>query len=120
MPTERLAVDGTRLVPLGGRLLRSRFRMMYQGTAVATVVVDGGGRLVADPEVTAPGLLDGEDDAPRLAVVESRVRAAVEALPRSARGNNDAVREAARLGLRRALTRELGKRPALDIHLVRI
>ncbi|MBI4182629.1 MAG: ribonuclease J [Proteobacteria bacterium] len=118
--TGRLAVDGNRLLPLEGRVVRSRYRLMYGGIAVATVVVDADGRLAADPLVAAPGLLDGEGDAPRLAVVAEQVGAAVEGLPRSLRRDDDALREAARVALRRALLREAGKRTMVEVHLVRV
>ena len=40
--------------------------------------------------------------------------------PRVARTNNDIVREAVRLAVRGHLKRSHGKKPLLDVHLVRV
>jgi ribonuclease J len=48
----RLALDGNRLISMGGSVLRERRVMMHNGTAVATLVVDRNGTLQADPQIS--------------------------------------------------------------------
>ncbi|HET9146476.1 MAG TPA: ribonuclease J, partial [Acetobacteraceae bacterium] len=43
--TGRLAVDGSRLIPLGGALMTARRRMLFNGVVVGSIAVDGAGRL---------------------------------------------------------------------------
>jgi ribonuclease J len=118
--TGRLCVDGPRIVPLDSEILRNRRRMVYNGSAVVTVVVDRTGRLLGDPQLTALGLLDaGHEAAEHDGVVEA-VRDAVEALPLKARQDDGIVREAARLAVRRSLKETHGKKPITDVHLVRV
>jgi ribonuclease J len=52
VPVGRLASDGKALLPLEGSALKDRRRVMYNGSAVATVVLDRQGGLAAPPAVT--------------------------------------------------------------------
>jgi ribonuclease J len=117
----RLALDGNRLVRMGGASLRNRVRMLHNGAAVATLVLNGQGRLVADPQIAAMGLFDGDPQAPDLLRdLSEQVRDAVERLPAGGRRDDDVVREAVRSAVRRSLNQSHGKKPVTDVHLVRV
>lgn len=116
--TGRLVVDGKTLLPLGGAALKSRQHMTWNGAAMATVVVDGDGRLKAPPQVTVQGL--AEDSAAVAEDLRAHVEEAVKDLPPRERRDDDALREAVRLAIRRALKAWHGKRPVTDVHVVRI
>ncbi len=118
--TGRLAVDGSRLVQMDSEIMRSRHRMLHNGSAVVTVVLDRVGRLLGDPQVSAQGLLDASLEADEHEAVVEAVREAVNALPQMARGNDDVVKEAARLAVRRHLKSSHGKKPLTEVHLVRV
>ncbi|MGE5547436.1 MAG: MBL fold metallo-hydrolase RNA specificity domain-containing protein, partial [Solirubrobacterales bacterium] len=120
VPTGRLAVDGPRLVRLDSDILRDRRRMVFNGTAVCTVVVDRTGKLVTDPQLTALGLLDAERAAEEHDAVVAAVVEAVDELPRKARLDDAVVKEAARRAVRRTLKEMLGHKPITDVHLVRV
>jgi ribonuclease J len=119
-PVGRLGLDGKALIPLDGTVMRTRHRTVWNGAAVATLVLDKAGRFKADPQVTVHGLLDPELDADRLDEVTAAVRTAVAGLPSEDRGDDDAVKEAARIALRRTLHASHGKKPVTDIHIVRV
>jgi len=119
VPSGRLGLDGKVLIPLDGSVMRTRHRSMWNGSAVATVVLDRSGRLKADPQVTVLGLLDPEIDADALDDLSAAVLAAVNALPAGDR-DDAAVREAARLAVRRSLHASRGKKPVTDVHVVRV
>jgi ribonuclease J len=118
VPTGRLVVDGKRLLPAGAEALRSRQRMTFNGAALATIVVDREGRLRAPPQVTVQGI--DEDDAGRGEELRQRVEQALAELDPSERRDDAALREAARLAVRRSLRAWHGKKPVTEIHLVRI
>ncbi len=120
VPTGRLVVDGTRLLAVGSEALRSRQRMTFNGAALATIVVDRDGRLQAPPQVTVHGLGDEEEDTALTGELRSRVAQAIEELPPRERRDDAALREAARLAVRRSLRAWHGKRPVTEVHLVRI
>jgi ribonuclease J len=115
----RWAVDGGRLLPMDGAVVRGRAKLLWNGAVVATVVIDRKGRLMADPKVSAPGLIDPDDPEDELAddLIEA-VRGAVAKQPDKA--PDGAIAEAARRAARKLVSQRLGKKPAVDVHVVRI
>lgn len=105
----RVGVDGDRLIKLDGDIIKSRTRMMWNGAVIATVVVDRKGRVMTDPQVTAPGLF--EEDDPALDEIATVVRKAVA----GAKGDG---RDAAIKAIRRWARDNLDKKPKVDVHLV--
>jgi ribonuclease J len=118
VPTGRLAVEGQRLLPIGEGALRSRQRMVFNGAAVATVVLDRSGELLADPRISAPGLV--EDGDPLVEEMMDAVEEAVRGLPAHERRIDGAVEDAARIAVRRVLRAAFGKKPVTDVHVVRV
>jgi ribonuclease J len=118
VPTGRLAVDEGRLLPLQGGVLAARKRMLFNGVVVASLAVDSAGRVLGEPQVSAPGLFDGGDLAP--AELAADVARAVTELPSAIRREDEALREATRAVLRKAVGRRLRKRPSVEVHLLRV
>src|SRR6201994_1697078 len=117
-PVGRLVLDGTRLVPLKGEVMFARRRMLFHGIRVASLAVDQAGALRGTPKLPAPGLLDPDDPDP--ARVSDDFADTLRDLPASLRRDDAALEDAARAALRRALGRKLGKRPLVDVHLIRV
>ncbi len=117
-PVGRLVLDGTRLVPLTGRVLSARRRMLFNGVVVASVAVDEAGRLRGSPRISAPGLFEAED--PENDRIAGEFAAALGDLPAPLRRNDVALVDAARAALRRAIGRRVQKRPLVDVHLLRV
>ena len=113
----RLVVDGKSLLDAKGEALKNRQRMVFNGAALATIVMDRKGNLLAPPQVTVQGLLDVAGDAVELG---SRVAQALAELSAKDLRDDDAVREAARLAVRRSLKDWHGKKPVTQVHLVRL
>ncbi len=117
----RLALDGNRLVREGGQSLKNRVRMLHNGAAVATLVLDGRGRLVAEPKVALMGLSDGDPQSQAIIdEIEDAVRTAIEGMTAGERANDDAVSNTARIAVRRRLMASHGKKPLTEVHLVRV
>ncbi|MGE5477142.1 MAG: ribonuclease J [Bacteroidales bacterium] len=120
VPTGRLAQDGPRLIRLDSEILRDRRRMVFNGSAVCTVVVDRKGKLVCEPQVTALGLLDAENFSEEHDTAVEAARDAFEGLPLSARLDDGVARETVRRAVRRTLKEMLGHKPVTTVHLVRV
>ncbi|TAN53706.1 MAG: ribonuclease J, partial [Rhodospirillales bacterium] len=120
IPTGKLAMDGGRLIRMDSTVMRNRHRMIWNGSAVVTVVVDKKGRLLADPKVSAQGLLDPETDAQLLEDAAMAVAEAIEDMPSGQRRDDAALSEAARLATRRALYERVEKKPLTEVHLIRV
>jgi ribonuclease J len=118
VPVGRLAVDGDRLLPLDGDVLAARKKMLFNGVVVASLAVDGSGRMLGQPQVSAPGLFDGTDEEP--AQIAADLARAVIELPGPTKREDGPLREAARTAVRRALGRRLRKRPSVEVHLLRV
>lgn len=115
----RLALDGNRLVAVDGELVRTRTRALWNGTVTVTVVINGDGGLAREPQISTTGLLDPGDQAVEKAARDA-ARVAVEALRAKQRADDDEVKEAVRLAVRRAFNDSVAKKPVTTVHLVRI
>ena len=116
----RLALDGSHLVPLDGGAMRARKKLMTNGIAVVTLVVGRSGKLEADPMVSLQGVVDNDTSEGLIEGAVDAVAGAFEDLGKAERRDDDAVREAARLAVRRWINAEVGKKPQTEVHLVRI
>ncbi|HKM68558.1 MAG TPA: ribonuclease J [Stellaceae bacterium] len=120
VPVGRLASDGKGLLPLGGTALKERRRLVLDGSAVATLVLDRQGRLVAPAAITVIGLVEAAAATAAAPVLSHAVERALSELPAGARRDDNAVRDAVRRTLRRAINERFGKRPLIELHLVRV
>ncbi len=117
-PVGRLALDGNRVVPLQGGVMAARRRMLFNGVVVGSLAVDATGRIMGQARVTAPGLFEPED--PETDRLGREFGAAVADLPAPLRRDNSALQDAARAALRKIVGRKLGKKPMVDVHLLRV
>ena len=118
--TGRLTFDGRQLISLEGSALHARRRMLTDGAALVTVAVDQAGKAVASPQITVNGLGDGAESDALYVHLRGLVQEAVTSMPNARRRDDEAMKEAVRVTLRRALRSRFGKRPVIDVHVVRI
>ena len=116
----RLANDGKGLLPLGGAALKDRRRVILNGSAVATLVVDRQGCLAAPPAISLIGLVEEAAESAALPLLRDAVERAFAEIAAGPRRDDDAVRNVVRRVLRRLINERFGKRPLIEIHLVRI
>lgn len=117
-----LAIEGGRIVPMDHEAILTRKRIMFNGSAVVTVVVDERGDLVAEPKITALGLLDenSELDAEYIRDAVKEIRNVVKNMPKSERQDDDVLSEAVRVAARRFFNDRFDRKPQTRVHLVRI
>lgn len=117
-----LALEGNRIVPVDNEAILTRKRMMFNGSAVVTVVLDARGNLVADPRITALGVLDetSDQDTPHLAAAEAEVAKALQNMPKHMRTNDDEVSELVRVTARRFFNERFDRKPQTRVHLIRV
>ncbi len=118
VPVGRLAVDGDRLLPLDGDLLAARKKMLFNGVVVASLAVDVSGRVLGQPQISAPGLF--EDSGAETGQIAADLARAVTEMPGALKREDGALREAARSAVRRSVGRRLRKRPTVEVHLLRV
>ena len=120
VPVGRLASDGKGLLPLDGTALKDRRRAIFNGTAVATLVLDRRGQPLAPPTISMIGVVEPAAAEAAAPALRSAVERSLDELSGGLRGDDEAVRDAARRALRRILNERFGKRPLVEIHLVRL
>jgi ribonuclease J len=119
--TGRLAVDGTELLPIGDETLRSRNRMLQNGFAILTLAIDQSGRVLDEPQLSAPGILsDSDSDLDLADDILDDVLDMISAMPPAQLRDDEALSEQARRVVRRGFRERRGKNPTTQVHLVRL
>ncbi|HWC62084.1 MAG TPA: ribonuclease J [Rhizomicrobium sp.] len=112
VPSGRIHQDGMVLVAEGEGLAKSRRAMAYAGLIAITLVLDGKGRVAADPALLIEGIP---------APVHEAVRAAVNDITRRhKRGDAEELSENVRKAARRAAQDAWGKKPVTRVTVVEI
>lgn len=122
VPHGVLAVEAGRIVHMDHEAILTRRRMMYHGSAVVTAVVDEDGNFIADPKVTALGLLDenSEIDGKHIRDVVKEIKKQVKNIPRDMRRSDEALSEEIRVMTRRFFAERFDRKPQTRVHLVRV
>jgi ribonuclease J len=115
-----LALDGGRLLKRDADTFRNRNRIVWNGVMFVTVVLNQFGEMVNDPMITAPSLFDEPDDATRLDHFAAEIGNRIDQLNDDEVLDDAAVTLAIRQALRRPVRQRLGKRPLIEVHLVRV
>lgn len=119
VPTGRLAVDGDRIVPLKGAVMSNRRRMLFNGVVVGSFAMDGAGKLLGSPKVSAPGLLD-EGEAGARQEVEAEFEMLLHRLRKELSRDDSAFINAAKAGLRKIIGKHFGKRPLVEVQAIQL
>lgn len=118
VPTGILAVDGKHIVPLDAEVIRKRRKMMDDGSLVITLVIDKQGAVLGEPQLSTFGLLDATPE--DKATLITQIKAGIEALDSNQKSSNTQIDQAVRTVIRKFLNEFYGKKPLIDVHLVRI
>ena len=113
-----LAVDGNQIVPLNADVLKKRRKMMDEGTAVLTLVVDHNAQVVGMPQLSTFGLMS-DDEAIKGELGQAIANALAEIGPERV-GEDNLIKDKMRHVVRQFLKEHFGKKPLLEIHLIRI
>jgi ribonuclease J len=117
-----LAVEGNRVIPLEHNAIQMRKRIMFNGSAVVTLVVDSHGDLLAAPKLTAMGLLDEESDVDNaiLDEVMDLLAEKIRNLPKGVRQNDEQLGELSRIAVRKFFQERFDRKPQTRVHLIRV
>lgn len=116
----RLGLDGNSLVSMDSDAVRHRHRLSFNGVIMVSIVVGRDGNLLADPQVTLEGLLDGEPAATAIAAIAATSGEAIGNLSRQQRQETAEISEAARLAARRWFNKTHNKKPITKVHVIRL
>jgi ribonuclease J len=112
----RLILDGDVILAADGPTMNERRKIANFGTITVALALTARDRLVGDVQVALEGIPVEED---REAFVVEAADAASEAALKGA-ASEDKLREAVRLAVRRCATEWTGKKPVVDVLLIRV
>jgi ribonuclease J len=112
VPSGRMHLDGRVLVAEGEGLAKDRRAMAFAGLLVVSLVVDGKGRVVAEPVVLGEGMPEP--------VEEAVLRAVEQVIGQNKRSDPDALAENVRRVARRAAHDAWGKKPVTRVLVTEI
>ncbi|MBA2771812.1 MAG: ribonuclease J [Sphingomonas sp.] len=111
----RLVLDGDMILPADGSTITERRRMGVSGLITVALPVGGDGSLAGIPHVRPFGVPVEED---RDDFIADAIDSATRAFDRTA--DEDKMREAVRLAVRRCATAWTGKKPLVEVVLIRV
>ena len=120
VPFGRIGMDGKVLRRLDHEAAKDRKKMSYNGAVAVTIVIDKGGRVLQDPQVSLMGLVDDNLSDTWAGDIVAVVLDAIESMPKSTRTDDNAVRHIAAQSVRRMMQETHGKKPVTEVHVVRV
>lgn len=118
VPSGYIALDGNSLISTGSAVLKARRRIRDEGCVVVSVALDKQNTLVSKVRISSPGCMDPKEDGELLDILEEEIEAVIERL--KPKESSDKVSEAIRAAIRKIFRQELGKKPVLDVHVIKV
>lgn len=113
-----MAMDGRKIIPVNADVLKKRRRMLEDGTVVATVVLDKKNTVIGSVQISATGLIDAQS--PEMSVLDEGIKAALSSLTPARLKDDGSVADAVKAAIRKTVMENHGRRPMVDVHLVRV
>ncbi|MEL7547515.1 MAG: ribonuclease J [Pseudomonadota bacterium] len=122
VPAGRLYLDGDRLVPAESEGIRERRAIGYNGYVSIGVAIDEEGDLVDGPMVVSRGLSepDGRSADESLIEIDEAAEDALQSLKRRKRLDDREVERALVRAVRKASLRSFGRKPVIDVSVLRV
>lgn len=110
----KLAIDGPVMYHGDAEVMRLRRKMRVSGAFFVSILVTEKGACNELPQISAPGLLDEEEDADLIATIADEIQFMVQ-------GSKDkkAILQQVRKAVKKFIRNEMGKHPAIEVHVVR-
>ncbi|MEI7669263.1 MAG: ribonuclease J [Pseudomonadota bacterium] len=113
-----IAIDGNSFISIDSSVIKTRRRLRDDGCVLASIVIDKNNELLAEPIISAPGSLDNKDDIDLInALIEDIKSTIMQAKPRD---TSEKIAENIRKVIQKLFKHDLGKKPILDVHVVKI
>ena len=115
----RLALDGTKVVPLFSAQMRDRARLMSSGVLFVTVIFDKRGHLREEPHLTQLGVFEEETEKAMIRDLQDSIVETMANAPKELWFDDGAIKEIIRVACRRHVHASRAKKPTTVVHLIR-
>lgn len=122
VPTGLLAVEKSRIISANHTSITERRKLQFSGTVHVTLVINGRGDLIADPQISTVGLLDENNPEEKRIMMDlmGEIEDTLADMVREDLYDDHAVHEEVRIGVRRFIQVVLGIKPKTTVHVVRV
>lgn len=116
----KIGLDGKVLRRLNGEAIKHRRKIGFNGVAVITLVLNRRDQLLSDPQITLLGLEDDDNvDQLRYNLIEAVINS-IERMNRGSLSDDQAVKSSVVQAARRLLNEAYGKRPVMEVNIMRV
>ena len=105
---------------MDGDVVRDRTRIIYNGAAILTLVIDKAGNMIGEPKLTTHALMEEGEATDKLKILADQIDGVLSVLELNELLDDNIVAEAARVAVRRSFKESHGKRPLVTIHVIRV
>ena len=116
----RWGLDGKNLRPLDQTVAKHRRKMGFNGACVVTLALDRRGIVASEPQVTLLGIDDEKTLVGLREDMAVEILDEMEHMPRSVLLDDKAIKQEIMKIVRRSLHETQGKKPIVDVHLIRV
>ncbi|MGD9638532.1 MAG: ribonuclease J [Alphaproteobacteria bacterium] len=115
-----LVLDGNRLVSLDSNLIKMRRKIMWNSSAVVSVAIDKKGNVKGNIQISAPDLLEDIESPDILQKIIGDAQKSLAKMLKEDKLDDGKVSETLRLAVRHSFTAICGKKPLINVHVIRI
>ena len=116
----RYSIEGGRMHSIEGEVVRDRNRIIYNGTATITLVVDKYGNICDTPQLAGHALFDEDEKPYILENLMKQVESNLREISEENRQVDSKIAEVARITIRKSFRITHRKNPLVDVHVVRL
>ena len=120
VPNGRLAIDGGRLISIKDSILRSRKKLLINGSVFITLILDKNCKLFGDIKVTDKGVFRVEDSKENIDILVKSLRKVFRSISNKKVKDDDTVIERISTSTRKIIFESYGKKPQIEVHLIRV
>ena len=116
--TGKYALQGDKIVKLDDRTINDRFRMMYRGVVMVSIVMDEAGDIIADPVMSAMGIFDQDNF--NIHELDGVIYDNIENMDPKKRADDQLVKDYLEPKIRKYFLNQYGVKPNLNLHIARV
>lgn len=113
-------IEGGRVMSVDSLTMRSRRRLLWNGSVSASVVLDASGRLCLAPVISQDGLSEGDGADDYLAEAALKIEDVLMELSAEILGDDDKVIQSLSRAIKGLAKVMFGRRPTVQIHVLRL
>ncbi|MEI6730706.1 MAG: ribonuclease J, partial [Pseudomonadota bacterium] len=113
-----VAIDGDSMIPADSAIIKTRRKIRDDGCVIVSVFLNKDNELLAPPSISAPGSLDANEDKDLIIALREEIEDTVRRM--KPKETSDRIGDAIRTAIRKLFRAELGKKPVIDIHVVKV